>query len=262
MKHPARSAKVRKHSDSFHHRLNSYALAAGAAGVGLLALAEPAAAKIVYTPTHRVIGNGASYFLDFNHDGTTDLAIRNTLGQYCTFEGSCHPIQSLAALPSRSNQVVYNIYGAVAMKAGMEIGPKGAFHGGTERMVWSFGSWAIGSWINVKNRYLGVKFKIKGKIHYGWVRLSVQVQPPMQITATLTGYAYETVMNKPIVAGSTKGADAGILADPEASSPSDTGSSAFVTVPGTARQPATLGMLALGAPGLPPWRRRNPSLPL
>lgn len=261
MKHPARSAKVRKHSDSVDHRLNSYALVAGAAGVGLLALAEPAEAKIVYTPTHRVIANGASYFLDFNRDGTTDLNIRNTAGQYCTPDSSCHPIESLAVLPSRSNKVVYNIYGAVAMKAGMKIGPKAAFHRGAERMVWSFGSSAIGSWINVKNRYLGVKFKIKGKIHYGWVRLSVQVQPPMKITATLTGYAYETVVNKPIVAGRTKDAGADTLANTESSSPSDTGSSAFMTVPETLRQAATLGMLALGAPGMPLWRRRNPSHP-
>jgi len=259
MKHLAPSTKLREHSDSFHHRLNSYALAAGATGVGLLALAEPSAAKIVYTRTHDVIGNGANYLLDFNHDGTTDLTIRNTAGQYCTPDSSCHPIQSLAVLPSRANQVVYNIYGAVAMKAGMKIGPKAAFHGGTERMVWSFGTFAIGSWINVKNRYLGVKFKIKGKMHYGWVRLSVQLKPPMQVTATLTGYAYETVVNKPIVAGTTKGTDAD-LADPEAPGPTDTGSSAFVTVPGTPGKPASLGILALGAQGVPLWRSKGQAL--
>jgi hypothetical protein len=80
----------------------------------------------------------------------------------------------------------------------------------------------IGSWVNVKNRCLGVKFKIKGKIHYGWARLSVQVQFPLTITATLTGYAYETIPNKAIIAGKTKG-------------PED-----------SAEQPATLGRLALG----------------
>jgi uncharacterized repeat protein (TIGR03803 family) len=76
--------------------------------------------------------------------------------------------------------------------------------------------------VNVKNRYLGVMFKIKGKIHYGWARLSVQVQFPLTITATLTGYAYETIPNKAIIAGKTKG-------------PED-----------SAEQPATLGRLALG----------------
>ncbi len=33
-------------SDSLHHRLNMYALAASAAGVGVLALAQPAEAEI------------------------------------------------------------------------------------------------------------------------------------------------------------------------------------------------------------------------
>jgi hypothetical protein len=45
---PARTpAKV---SDSINAHLNLYALAAGAAGVGMLALAPPVHAKIAYTP--------------------------------------------------------------------------------------------------------------------------------------------------------------------------------------------------------------------
>ena len=51
-----------------------------------------------------------------------------------------------------------------------------------------------------------LKFKIKGKIHYGWARLSVD-NFVNDITATLTGYAYETIPNKPIIAGRTKDPD-------------------------------------------------------
>jgi hypothetical protein len=36
-------------SDSVHHQLNMYALAASAAGVSVLALAQPAECKIIYT---------------------------------------------------------------------------------------------------------------------------------------------------------------------------------------------------------------------
>src|SRR5580704_3479021 len=39
-------------SASLHKRLSAYAIAASAAGVGALALAQPAEAKIIYTPTH------------------------------------------------------------------------------------------------------------------------------------------------------------------------------------------------------------------
>jgi hypothetical protein len=84
----------------------------------------------------------------------------------------------------------------------------------------------VGSWVNVKNRYLGLRFKIKGKIHYGWARLSVQVQNHT-VVGTLTGYAYETVAGKAIKAGQTKEDD-------------DT-----ATI-----QPASLGHLARGASAL------------
>jgi hypothetical protein len=223
-----------RRSDSFHRRLDSYALAAGAAGVSLLALAEPSAAEIIYTRTHHVIGNQSSYNVDLNHDGTTDLTIRNKYFHYCTHTDTyCRTSETLKAKVAGANQVVFNVYGAVAMKSGMRIGPGDAFRGGAEPMVYSNPqfSYPSGSWINVRNRYLGVKFKIKGETHYGWVRLSVQVQHPLTITATLTGYAYETIPNKPIIAGKTRGADVV-----------------------RASEPASLGRLAQGSGGLVVWQ--------
>jgi hypothetical protein len=65
-------------SETVHQRLNMYALAASAAGVEMLVLAHPAEAKIVYTPTHVVIGLHDSYKLDLNHDGIADFTILNT----------------------------------------------------------------------------------------------------------------------------------------------------------------------------------------
>ena len=59
---------------------------------------------------------------------------------------------------------------------------------------------SVGPWNNVKNRYLGLKFQIKGKIHYGWARLNVTGSGLGTIVATMTGYAYETIPNKAIVA--------------------------------------------------------------
>jgi hypothetical protein len=46
-------------AENFELRLAAYAKAAGAAGVGLLALAPPASAKVVYTPAHIVFLTGA-----------------------------------------------------------------------------------------------------------------------------------------------------------------------------------------------------------
>src|SRR5579864_169375 len=60
-------------SENLDKNLTAYAIAAGAAGVGLLALAQPADAKIVYTPAHKNIG--AQTFIDLNHDGINDFKL-------------------------------------------------------------------------------------------------------------------------------------------------------------------------------------------
>ena len=43
--------------------------------------------------------------------------------------------------------------------------------------------------------YLGLKFTIRGKIHFGWARVKVDTQQK-PFSATLTGYAYETIPGK------------------------------------------------------------------
>jgi hypothetical protein len=55
-------------SASVQRQLNTYTLAAGAAGVGILTMSQTTQAKIVYTPTHHVIGKNGQYKLDLNHD--------------------------------------------------------------------------------------------------------------------------------------------------------------------------------------------------
>src|SRR5271169_4356752 len=63
-------------SDSLRHNLNMYALTASAAGVSLLALAQPSEARIVYTKTHQVIGRNGVYPIDLNQDGVIDFLIQ------------------------------------------------------------------------------------------------------------------------------------------------------------------------------------------
>ena len=241
--------KVRNLALPYQQQLTSYALAATAAGVSILALTAPSEGKIVYKQAHRVIGDGASFNLDLTGDGTVDLTIVNKHHHHCTTDGFCSSTQFLNVKMAGANQVVYNVYGAVAMKPGMQIGSRNAWRVGTQNMAVMLGSFGTsgvgGSWVNVKNRFLGVKFEIKGQTHFGWVRLNVQVQIPQIITATLTGYAYETIANKPITAGQTKGPDATSVQEPNAS----------VTAPSPQR--ATLAALALGAPGLSIWRRKE-----
>jgi hypothetical protein len=244
-----RTETVRDLALPYQRQLTSYALAAAAAGVSVLALTAPSEGKIVYRQAHRVIGDNASFNLDLTGGGTVDLTFENKHYSLCTTDGICNSSQYLEVKMAGANQVVYNVYGAVAMKPGMQIGPKNAWRGGIQRMASMLGGFGTsgvgGSWVNVKNRYLGVKFKIKGQTHFGWARLNVQIQVPQTITTTLTGYAYETIANKAITAGQTKGLDNTGIEEPNAS----------LTAPSP--QHGTLGRLALGVPGLSIWRREE-----
>jgi len=218
-------------SDSVHHQLNRYALAATTAGIGMLAVVQPAEAKIIYTKSHLVIAGAEHYNLDLNHDKITDFTLVNFWSSSCG--DSCGQVVSLK--PPAGNSAIgyvlkrsFSWHVASAMKKGSPIGPKGHFQAGTNALVIgrsSNGASGYGPWFNVTNRYLGLKFKIKGKTHYGWARLTV-TGTFGSIVATLTGYAYETIPNKAIIAGATRGP--GVITD-------ETGTTT-----------GTLGWLALG----------------
>jgi hypothetical protein len=240
-------------SDSLLHNINVYALTASATGVSLLALARPVEAKIVYTKTHQVIGSNGIYPLDLKHDGTIDFLIQERI--YSTFAAS-QP-SALWVKEAFRNAVEGSHYLAAALSKGSHIGPRQGFissKGSLGEVMIEFGCADTcstrGHWLNVKNRYLGLKFQISGKTHFGWARLSVEVENG-KITATLTGYAYETVANKGIDAGQTQGAADGDSASPDLQ---EAGTSGPVSASHSVT-PASLGVLALGTPGIPLWRR-------
>jgi hypothetical protein len=244
-----------KLSESVLQLLNSYALVASAAGIGMLALASPAEAKIVYTATHHKLPLNKDFFLDLNHDGVRDFKFHiYTLDVNRRQTSSSVDSGFLFAYPQgASNQIIGKQPYAYALPAGVRVGPKGLFNksrgtmGGVEGHSQEgryLGPWAD-SGKPVDHRYLGLKFIINGKTHYGWARFNVRIyrNPESTINAVLTGYAYETIPNKPIITGQTKGMDE--IERPKVS----------LTAP--APQPATLGMLAQGAPALSIWRREE-----
>jgi hypothetical protein len=217
-----------------------YTTAAGAACAGLFACAIPAQGEIVYTATNTVIPARHKLAIDLNHDGITDFTVSNY--KFCT--DICG--RTLRALASGSNAIAgvpkfLGLQYAAALKAGSKIGSTIEFQG---KLMAASGSeyGTIGSWLGgLTNRYLGIKFMIKDEVHYGWARLSVK-SGAGKIGAVLTGYAYETVANRPIVAGRMKGSEV---------------TSRLDSSPGTPAAAATLGMLASGAPTLAAWRREE-----
>jgi hypothetical protein len=167
-----------------------------------LAMTQPSEARIVYTRAHVIIHTNNHYDLDLNHDGVTDFTIKNAVPM--------GHVSRLYASAAAGNGVVGNVGSngaqAAALIRGEQIGPSQMFEAPDATMrecIWFMGCW--GDWNNVTNRYLGLKFIIHGKLHYGWARLSVQFNGFI-FTATLTGYAYETTAGKSIKAGQTKGA--------------------------------------------------------
>jgi len=233
--------------------LSAYAVAAAAAGVSLLALAPSASARIVYTRANTPIPvNGGPVPLDLNHDRVVDFFFSNRVRS-----SSIDPRVSflLQGVPKGNSNAIWgrgtlslsrlNFSGgfAGALHPGFAVGPNRPYFQkgrngvlGFYRGVASFGSFTTqtyGQWLNTRNRYLGFQFLIDGQVHYGWARLKVAPPASGGIQATLTGYAYETIPNKPIIAGKTKGPD-------------------VITL-----EPVTLGRLAQGASGMSAWRQKK-----
>jgi hypothetical protein len=187
---------------------------ASAAGVAMLA--QPSEAKIVYTVTHKQIAPNNTITLDLNHDGKPDFSFHDsfTCTSFCEYI-----IGALTVIPAHSQDEIVGYAGrsqnfASALPAGAVIGPQAKFSPGNKVMArggYDAGTntvgYCSGRWKNEPHRYLGLKFSINGKIHYGWARLSETCAKNGENTALLTGYAYETIPNKPIIAGKTKGPD-------------------------------------------------------
>ena len=226
---------------SLEKRLLAYAVSASAAGVTLLAMAQPAESKIVYTPAHKQLPLNKDFHLDLNHDGMSDFTF---LLSSKTVSGQSYRV-GLPVFAGRLNGVVgsTNVVGgpcAAALPKGTKIGPTNQFVSYAKM----FGGTPSGSYCSWRSAqaYLGLKFSIKGKVHFGWARFVTHSRHPVPPTAELTGYAYETIPGKAIVAGATKGPED--AEQPGSASPKTRTS-----------EPATLGALALGVPGLDVWRR-------
>jgi hypothetical protein len=235
-----------------------YALAANAAGLGMLALAQPAEAKIVYTPANVILHRNSVFNLDLNHDGITDFVIRNNTHLHDAWVNVFSVKQNRVWGKSKN---ILRTYASV-LPAGIRVGPNQAefqkarscyissgHYGPCKTMVGcTLNSQATtlvcsGPWAKKTSGYVGLKFNVNGKTHYGWARLIVIHSTTL--VATLTGYAYETIPNTPIITGKTKGPD-------DLSSIEQPNPVAFPTP-----TPATLAALAIGAPGLSIWRREE-----
>jgi len=122
MKRSPRPCETASLSEAVSQQLKMYALAASA-GVGVLALAQAAEGKIVYTPTHVVISPYGLhlYNLDLNHDGKTYFVLQTKF--YSTTQHSAGTQQLIVS--GVSGNGLENR--AAPLKAGNVIGPRHTF---------------------------------------------------------------------------------------------------------------------------------------
>lgn len=214
-------------AEKTNRKLTAYLAAAGAAGIGLLAATQPAEARVIYTQTNISVGDPVA--IDLNGDGTKDIT-------FIIGGGGSNEVFFYASIPV-GNGVFKS--GAPAF-FGVPFGPGEQFAGSVVRLAsfycCSAGTGSGGQWAGKTNRYLGVRFLISGTKHYGWIRMSV-----VNLTATITGYAFETIPNKSIKAGTVGGP---LVAD-----------NATTTL--SRQTPATLGLLARGSEAISIWRREE-----
>src|SRR5262249_9624560 len=142
------------------------------AGVSMLALAQPVQGEVIVTKKTIPITWGiAGVGIDMNHDGVTDFRFFAT---YFSFSGTSLRV---------SSGEVAGYFFASAFGRGAKIGPSANFFprsNSFKRIERAYGGYLNhtfkGDWGgNVKNRYLGVRFLIKGETHYGWIRLTVSI---------------------------------------------------------------------------------------
>ncbi len=245
-----KSCKKKSHDSAcsiadLEQRLIGYALAAVAAGVGLLAMAQPAAAEIIYTAKDVKLTKGG-LFIDLDLDGVPDFNLGFHSQSSFTYQDGRYAARELVLGGKTNASVIPSNGSAAALAPGAVIGPGRKFKDVTVKraqlvFAWSFesssglrASSARGNWKNTQSRFLGLKFQINGQTHYGWARLSVRYTGHNLLTATLLGYAYETNADQAILAGQTaEGQKAEAIAD----------------------KAGSLAELALGAPALSIWRR-------
>jgi hypothetical protein len=200
-------------------QLKSYALAAAAAGVGLVALSNTASAQVIYTPTKITLIDGTTP-IDLDNDGVTDFTLTDAVKLKTSYSNRMLTVTgatgnevvkgmgkgAAAALlqnaPISSGQTFLHVDKAAGRMA--SVGYKCISSGNCP-------SFAIGPFKSVKNEYLGFKFTINGATHFGWARLNVKYLISKggnsSIQVYLSGYAYQATANTEIGAGQVTGSD-------------------------------------------------------
>jgi len=253
-----------------HQRLNSYALAASAAGVAVLACSVRADCAPVCKNVYVKLVGTDTYALNPGRQLIAPFNLAETNNDVSSHSSTAWNRGFLTPNSAGAKALLSKGYPA-ALASGATIGPGGQFGDGKSYgMLFTYGPANRGTYhhhlANLRLgrfNYVGFKFSSAGENHYGWVRLKVTFQSggdgPYG-TMQIPKYGYETTPNTAIRAGqcssetarNTHPASKERARSASARNHGSADSPAKAT--SHARQPASVGALALGAQGLALWR--------
>lgn len=220
-------------SGSVCERLNSYVLAAGAAGVAVLACSLPAEGAPVCRKISLQLLGTDTYSLNPAKNLITPFNIAVTFSSPSSLSFLAGDRVFLTPNLPSADVVLANDGLPADLPSGASIGPGGNFgKGRSYGLLFSTGSNGRRGNLNFgATNYFGYRFRISGQLHYGWVRMTA-TGGRQELTTQIIASGYEASPDTPIPAGAC-----------------DTTASEKLGA-------ASLGALALGADGIPVWRRK------
>lgn len=176
---------------------------------------SPTGSNIIYTDVNPDLVIGDSLILDLNNDGVADFLFTkkvwiktcsdNLLGLYSRLTES-------EIEPTNSNAIMANGTYAMALDSSALIISDSSWSTTWEILVYGVisGRCASGAagWLNISDKYLGLKFIKNNNTYYGWARLSssylFNADKIVVGEMILKDYAYNSIPGQPILAGQTK----------------------------------------------------------
>jgi hypothetical protein len=259
-----------KLSDSLHRSLSAYALAAGAAGVAVLACSGSAEAAPVCKNPNLTIPGTNTYALNPAGQQIAPFNIAQTFNNPSSMSFGWWNRDFLTPNSAGANAVVDKNGFPAALATGASIGPAAKFGRGKSYgllLTYGYGPSGRGGEKHHQGNfqfgqanYFGFKFSVAGQVHYGWVRLSVTLGRGLDGKAVFTkieSYGYEASPNTAIAAGSCTASAEKSKANASSETHASDQAAGVVSGVREVAAPAALGLLALGSEGLPLWREKS-----
>jgi len=218
-------------------RYSAFNLAHYAASAAAFLGAQQLGAAVVYTdldPDMTIAGEGAEFALDLNGDGEDDFNFSiysfSGTGTYYGFTFT-YGVKIAFANALNGNEfvgsiVTYGGYSAVyspPLSGGENIPGENDFAEGNASLAlhvdvsllgFPYYTYEQGAWLDVSEKFMGVRLVVDKDYFYGWIRLSVADNAG---SITIHDYAYESNANQSIFTGQTAtGIEASLLASTNA----------------------------------------------